>query len=50
MIESIGAKDRPVVYIIMLLSALLTMAGILIADLLYALVDPRFRLEKMSGN
>lgn len=49
MIESIGAKDWPVVYIIMLLSALLTMAGILIADLLYALADPRVRLGKKSG-
>lgn len=50
MIESIGAKDWPVVYIIMLLSAILTMAGILLADLLYALVDPRVRLGKKSGN
>lgn len=50
LIESIGAKDWPVVYIIMLLSALLTMAGILVADLLYAFVDPRVRLEKKSGN
>lgn len=49
MIESIGAKDWPVVYIIMLLSALLTMAGILVADLLYAMVDPRVRLKKKSG-
>lgn len=46
MIDSIGAKDWPVVYIIMLLSAILTMAGILIADLLYALADPRVRLNK----
>lgn len=46
MVESIGNKDWPVVYIIMLLSALLTMVGILIADLLYKLADPRVDLNQ----
>jgi len=50
LIESIGAKDWPVVYIIMLLSAILTMAGMLVADMLYALADPRVRLGKKSSN
>jgi peptide/nickel transport system permease protein len=49
MIESISEKDWPVVYIIMLLSALLTMAGILISDLLYAVADPRVRLNKKES-
>ena len=46
MIDSIGQKDWPVVYVIMLLSALLTMLGILISDILYAVADPRVRLQK----
>jgi len=44
MIKSIGAQDWPVVYAIMILSALLTMLGILVADLLYKWVDPRVNL------
>lgn len=46
MLDSIGQKDWPVVYVIMLFSALLTMLGILIADILYAVADPRVRLQK----
>lgn len=46
MIESIERKDWPVVYVIMLLSALLTIIGILISDILYAVMDPRVRLQK----
>ncbi|GAB5551458.1 MAG: hypothetical protein Sapg2KO_10490 [Saprospiraceae bacterium] len=46
MIDSIAQKDWPVVYVIMLFSALLTMLGILIADILYAVADPRVRLQQ----
>lgn len=45
MVESIFEKDWPVVYVIMILSAVLTMVGILVADLLYALADPRVRFQ-----
>ena len=43
--ESILARDIPVIMAIAAISALLTLVGILIADLMYALVDPRIRLE-----
>jgi peptide/nickel transport system permease protein len=35
-----------VVYAILMLAAILTMAGILLADLLYAWADPRVRFQK----
>ena len=40
-IESIQDKDWPIVFGILLLGAILTMLGILIADILYAILDPR---------
>ena len=47
-IESIGQKDWPVVYAILMLAAILTMVGILLADLLYAWADPRVRFRKSN--
>lgn len=44
-IESILNKDWPVVYAVLMMTALLTVAGILLADLLYAWADPRVRLS-----
>jgi peptide/nickel transport system permease protein len=43
-LESIFSQDWPVVYAVLLLSALLTIGGLLLADILYALADPRVRL------
>jgi len=43
--EAILSRDIPVIMAIETIAALLTLAGILIADLTYALVDPRIRLE-----
>lgn len=43
--EAILVRDIPVIMAIASISALLTLFGILIADLTYALVDPRIRLE-----
>lgn len=43
--EAILSRDIPVIMAIETIAALLTLAGILIADLAYALVDPRIRLE-----
>jgi peptide/nickel transport system permease protein len=40
-VDSIFARDWPVVYAILMLSAILTMAGILLADIMYAAADPR---------
>jgi peptide/nickel transport system permease protein len=40
-VDAIFQRDWPVVYTVLMLSATLTMTGILLADLLYAWVDPR---------
>ena len=40
-VDSIVARDWPVVFTILMFAAILTMIGNLVADLLYALVDPR---------
>jgi peptide/nickel transport system permease protein len=40
-IDAIFQRDWPVVYTVLMLSAILTMVGILVADVLYALTDPR---------
>ena len=46
MLGSIQSLDWPVVYAILMIAAVLTMVGILIADIMYVLVDPRVRLGK----
>lgn len=43
--ESILARDYPVIMGVTTISALLTLVGILLADICYALVDPRISLE-----
>jgi peptide/nickel transport system permease protein len=43
--ESILSRDIPVIMAITSISALLTLAGILLSDLAYGLADPRIRLE-----
>lgn len=40
-LNAIYARDYPVIFTIMMFTAILTMAGNLIADILYAFVDPR---------
>jgi len=44
-VDSIRNQDWPVVYVLLLLSAVVTMAGILLADLMYAVADPRVRYQ-----
>lgn len=46
--EAILSRDIPVIMAITSISALLTLVGILLADISYALVDPRIRLETKS--
>ncbi|MEZ5021989.1 MAG: ABC transporter permease [Chitinophagales bacterium] len=41
LLDAIVFKDYPVVFTLVLLTAFLTMLGYLIADILYAVVDPR---------
>lgn len=43
--EAILSRDIPVIMAITAISALMTLAGILISDLAYGLADPRIRLE-----
>lgn len=43
--EAILARDFPVILTLNFIAAVLTVAGTLISDLLYAVVDPRIRLE-----
>jgi len=43
MIDSILSQDWPVVFTVLMFGAILTIIGILIADLLYAFADPRVR-------
>lgn len=45
-LNSITARDWPVVFTVLLFAAVLTMIGNLVADLLYALVDPRVSFGK----
>ena len=44
--EAEVAKDYPVIYIIMLFSAVLTLVGYLVSDILYAIADPRISYGK----
>jgi peptide/nickel transport system permease protein len=43
--EAILSRDIPVIMAITTIAAILTLIGILLADLMYSLVDPRIRLE-----
>ncbi|MGA7878087.1 MAG: ABC transporter permease [Desulfoferrobacter sp.] len=43
--ESVLSRDYPVIMAITTISALLTLAGLLISDILYATLDPRIKLE-----
>ncbi len=44
-LSSIYARDWPVVFTILMFAAILTMIGNLIADMMYAVVDPRVTFE-----
>ena len=45
-LQSIRGQDWPVVYIIFMLASILTIVGILLSDILYAVVDPRVRFKE----
>jgi peptide/nickel transport system permease protein len=46
--ESVLNRDYPLIMAVFTLSALLTLVGILLADFLYTLVDPRIAYEKRA--
>lgn len=43
-LQAILQQDWPVVFVVLMLGAVLTVVGILVADVLYALADPRVKL------
>jgi peptide/nickel transport system permease protein len=47
--EAVLNRDYPLIMAIFTLSTLLTLIGILLADFLYTLVDPRIAYEERSG-
>jgi peptide/nickel transport system permease protein len=46
--ESILARDYPVIMGVLTISAMLTLLGILLADIAYTLVDPRISFEALE--
>lgn len=44
-LKAIGERDWPIVFTVAMLAAILTMIGNLIADILYAVVDPRISFK-----
>lgn len=47
--ESVGARNFPVLFTILMFSAILTMLGTLVSDILYAVTDPRISFTKKEG-
>ncbi len=47
--EALTARDYPVIMAEFTLSAFLTLIGLLLADILYSVVDPRIAFSKKSG-
>jgi peptide/nickel transport system permease protein len=44
--EALIARDFPMVFTVMMLAAILTLIGNLVADVLYGVVDPRISFDK----
>jgi peptide/nickel transport system permease protein len=44
--EALVARDFPMIFTVMMLSAILTLIGNLVADIMYSIVDPRISFEK----
>jgi peptide/nickel transport system permease protein len=47
--DAVFNRDYPLIMAIFTLSALLTLVGILLADFLYTVVDPRIAYERKSA-
>lgn len=47
--DSINNRDYPVIMAILTISAMLTLLGILLADFIYTIVDPRIAYEKRAA-
>ena len=48
-IEAFGARNYPVIFTVMMFTAILTLIGNLVADILYAVVDPRISFSKKGS-
>jgi peptide/nickel transport system permease protein len=46
--DALFSKNYPVIFAVMMITAFLTLLGSLVADILYALVDPRISFSKTS--
>lgn len=44
--EALMARNYPIVYAVVMFSSILTLLGYLVADILYAFVDPRISFDK----
>ncbi len=44
--EAVVARNYPIVFAVMMFSAILTLIGYLVADILYAVIDPRISYKK----
>jgi len=49
MFEAIVARNYPIVFTVMMFSAILTLIGYLVSDILYAVVDPRISYSNKKG-
>ena len=45
-VDAIFARNWPIVYTVLMLAAIMTMVGILVSDILYAVADPRVSFDK----
>lgn len=45
-VDAIFARDWPVVFTVLMMASILTIAGLLVADILYAWADPRVRFRR----
>ncbi len=47
-VDAIFARDWPVVFAVLMMASVLTVAGLLVSDILYAWADPRVRFQKVK--
>ena len=45
-LEALTARDFPMIFTVMMLGAVLTLVGNLVADIMYSVVDPRISFDK----
>lgn len=44
-VKAVGTRDYPIVMVVVIYSAIATIVGFLISDILYVVIDPRIRLD-----